>query len=84
MTTFDWAVVIVIALSTLAAFFRGVVRELIAAIAWVLGLIGAVAFTPVLGTMLPAIPGYPAVPYVIAFALIIIGSLLAERSSHGR
>lgn len=77
MTTFDWAVVIVIALSTLAAFFRGVVRELIAAIAWVLGLIGAVAFTPVLGTMLPAIPGYPAVPYVIAFALIIIGSLLA-------
>jgi membrane protein required for colicin V production len=27
--------------------------------------------------MLPAIPGYPAVPFVIAFALIIIGSLLA-------
>ena len=77
MTTFDWVVVIVIGLSTLAAFFRGVVRELIAAIAWVLGLIGAVAFTPALGTMLPAIPGYPAVPYLIAFALIVIGSLLA-------
>ena len=76
MTTFDWAVLLVIGLSTLAAFFRGVVRELIAAVAWVLGLIGAIVFTPVLGTMLPAIPGYPAVPYLVAFALIVIGALL--------
>ena len=76
MTTFDWVVVLVIGLSTLAAFFRGVVRELIAAVAGVLGLIGAIAFTPVLGTMLPAIPGYPAVPYLVAFALIVIGALL--------
>src|SRR6476469_11210661 len=76
MTTFDWVVVLVIGLSTLAAFFRGVVRELIAAVAWVLGLIGAIAFTPVLGTMLPAIPGYPAVPHLVAFALIVIGALL--------
>ena len=77
MTTFDWVVVIVIGLSTLAAFFRGVVRELIAAIAWVLGLIGAVAFTPALGAMLPDLPEYPAVRYIVAFALIIIGALLA-------
>ena len=62
MTTFDWVVVLVIGLSTLLAFFRGVVRELIAAVAWVLGFVGAIAFTPVLGAMLPAIPGYPAVP----------------------
>ena len=76
MTTFDWAVVAVIGLSTLLAFFRGVVRELIAVVAWVLGLVGAIAFTPVLGTMLPTIPGYPGVPYLIAFALIVIGALL--------
>ena len=76
MTTFDWAVVAVIGLSTLLAFFRGVVRELIAVVAWVLGFVGAIALTPALGTMLPAIPGYPGVPYVIAFALIVIGALL--------
>ena len=76
MTTFDWVVVAVIGLSTLLAFFRGVVRELIAVVAWVLGLVGAIAFTPVLGAMLPAIPGYPGVPYLIAFALIVIGALL--------
>ena len=76
MTTFDWVVLLIIGLSTLLAFFRGVVRELIALIAWVLGIIGAIVFTPVLGAMLPDIPGYPAVPYIVAFALIIIGALI--------
>ena len=76
MTTFDWVVVAVIGLSTLLAFVRGVVRELIAVVAWVLGFVGAIAFTPVLGAMLPAIPGYPGVPYLVAFALIVIGALL--------
>ena len=77
MTTFDWTVLFVIALSTLLAFVRGVVRELIAVIAWVLGFIGAVAYTPALGAMLPDMPSYPAVPYIIAFALIIIAALVA-------
>jgi membrane protein required for colicin V production len=76
MTTFDWAVLAVVGLSTVLAFFRGVVRELIAVVAWVVGFVGAIAFTPVLGTMLPSIPGYPGVPYLIAFALIVIGALL--------
>ena len=47
MTTFDWVVLCIIALSTLLAFFRGVVRELVATIAWVLGVVGAITFTPV-------------------------------------
>jgi uncharacterized membrane protein required for colicin V production len=46
MTTFDWIVLAVIGLSTLFAFFRGVVRELIAVIAWLLGLVAAIAFAP--------------------------------------
>jgi membrane protein required for colicin V production len=77
MTTFDWTVLLVVALSTLVAFFRGVVRELIALIAWVLGFIGAIMYTPALGAMLPEIPGYPSVRYIIAFALILIAALLA-------
>ena len=77
MTTFDWVVIAVVLLSTLAAFFRGVVRELIALVAWVLGFVGAIAFTPALGAMLPDLPEYPAVRYIVAFALIIIGALLA-------
>lgn len=76
MTAFDWTVLAVIGLSTVLAFFRGVVRELIAVVAWVLGVVGAIAFTPALGAMLPSIPGHPAIPYLIAFVMIIIGALL--------
>ena len=35
------------------------------------------SFTPALGAMLPDLPEYPAVRYIVAFALIIIGALLA-------
>ncbi len=76
MTTFDWIVLVVIALSIVTAFFRGVVRELIGVIAWVVGFIAAVAYTPVLGAMLPEMTDYPSVRYIVAFALIIIAALL--------
>jgi len=76
MTSFDWIVVFVVGLSTLLAFFRGVIRELIALIAWIVGVIGAIVFAPVLGATLPAMSGHPAIPYVIAFALILIAALL--------
>jgi membrane protein required for colicin V production len=75
MTLFDAAVIFVIALSTLFAFLRGVVRELIALIAWVVGFIAALAFTPVVGAWIPEF-GHPAVRYLIAFAVILIGALL--------
>jgi membrane protein required for colicin V production len=77
MTTFDWILVAIVGFSTLIAFMRGVVRELIALTAWVAGLIGAVLFTPTVAAMLPEIAGHPAVRYVVAFLLIFIGALLA-------
>ncbi|HEX6138224.1 MAG TPA: CvpA family protein [Casimicrobiaceae bacterium] len=77
MTSFDWVVLFVIALSTLLAFFRGVIRELIALVAWVTGFVGAIAFTPVVGAMLPDLAGHPSVRYIVAFALIVIAALLA-------
>ena len=47
MTTFDVMVLAIVGFSTLFAFVRGVIRELIALIAWVIGLLAAVTFTPV-------------------------------------
>lgn len=76
MTLFDLAIVGVIALSALLAFVRGVIRELIALIAWVVGLVGAIAFTPTVGSWIPDFGGHPVLRYVIAFALILIGALL--------
>lgn len=77
MTGFDWVMLGVVVLSTLLAFLRGVIREVIALGAWVLGLVGAFAFAPIVGDILPDIPGYPAVRYIVAFVLILIAALLA-------
>jgi membrane protein required for colicin V production len=77
MTTFDWVVVSIVALSTLLAFFRGVVRELVALIAWVAGVVLALAYAPTLASMLPDFGAHPALRYAIAFALLVIAALLA-------
>ena len=81
MTIFDAAVIFVIALSTLFAFVRGVVRELIALIAWVVGIVAALAFTPVVGAWIPEF-GHPALRYLIAFAAVAMtaATLLFKRA----
>ncbi|HLX29561.1 MAG TPA: CvpA family protein [Casimicrobiaceae bacterium] len=76
MTTFDWVVTGIVALSTLFAFARGVIRELVALVAWVVGIVVALALTPAVGALLPNIVEYPAVRYIVAFALILIAALL--------
>jgi membrane protein required for colicin V production len=77
MTPFDWMVGAVVVASTLFAYVRGVIRELIALVAWVIGFVAAVVFAPRLGALLPAFGAPVAVPYIVAFVLIIIGALLA-------
>jgi membrane protein required for colicin V production len=76
MTTFDWVTVCIVAMSTLFAFFRGVIRELVALFAWIGGLVCAIAFTPALAAMLPGAVGQPAIRYVIAFTLIVVAALV--------
>jgi membrane protein required for colicin V production len=76
MTSFDLAVLVIVGLSALFAFMRGVIRELIALIAWVVGLIAAIAFTPTVAQWMPAAVDYPVLRYVIAFTLILIATLL--------
>ncbi|HSC23649.1 MAG TPA: CvpA family protein [Casimicrobiaceae bacterium] len=77
MTTFDWIVVCIVALSTLFAFFRGVIRELVALAAWIAGLVCAIAYTPAFASLLPDVLGEPALRYVIAFTLIVVAALVA-------
>jgi membrane protein required for colicin V production len=76
MTPFDWILLGVIALSTLFAFFRGVIRELIAIVAWIAGIVGAIVFTPVVAEWLPQMSSHPTLRYIVAFALIIIVALV--------
>ena len=76
MNAFDWTIIGVVGLSMVLAFFRGVTRELIALAAWVLGFVAAVALSPLLGGMLPEIGDNPVIKYLIAFAVIFLGSLV--------
>ena len=76
MNAFDWTIVAVVGMSILFAFFRGVTRELIALVAWVLGFVAAVALTPLLGGMLPEIGNNPVLRYLVAFVGVFIGCLV--------
>ena len=76
MTVLDWSVIGVIAVSMLVAFARGITRELIALLAWVLGFFAAVAFSPLVGAMLPEFGGHPVVRYLVAFVAILLAALL--------
>ena len=77
MNAFDWTIIGLVGLSMFLAFFRGVTRELIALAAWVLGFVAAVALSPLLGGMLPEIGDNPVIKYLIAFAVIFLGALIA-------
>ncbi len=77
MTGFDLAVMAVIALSTLLAFVRGVVRELIALVSWVAAVVLALAFGGEVAAVLPGLDASPAARQVLAFALVFIAVLIA-------
>ena len=76
MNAFDWTIVAVVAMSILFAFSRGVTRELIALVTWVLGFVAAVTLTPLLGGMLPEIGNNPVLRYLVAFVAVFIGCLV--------
>jgi len=77
MTAFDLIVLVIVGLSTLFAFIRGVIREVVALLAWVVGIFAALAFTPTVGEWLPASLGAPALRYLVAFVVILLATLLA-------
>ena len=77
MTGFDVAVMAVVGLSTLLAFIRGVVRELIALATWAAALILALTLEDGIAALLPVFETAPAAKHVLAFALVFIGVLIA-------
>ncbi len=77
MTVFDWAAIGILFLSMFFAYLRGFTRGVIALMSWVLGFLAAVAFSPLLGAMLPDFGGQPVFRYLAAFVLIMIAALVA-------
>jgi membrane protein required for colicin V production len=77
MNAFDYAVVVLVALSTLLAFARGVVRELIALASWIVGIAVALMFAGPAAGLLAWLDVTPAIRLVLAFVLIFVAVLVA-------
>jgi membrane protein required for colicin V production len=76
MTSFDLVVLGIVGLSTLFAFVRGVIRELIALVALIVGVIAGFTFTPQVAAWVPSVIENEGSRYLIAFVAILIGVLL--------
>jgi membrane protein required for colicin V production len=77
MTVFDYIALTIVVLSLAFGLWRGMVSEIIALIAWGLGIYAAFEFGITLGSMLPAGIEDPTLRALIGCVLIFIGVLIA-------
>jgi len=76
MNGFDLALIAVVALSTLFAFVRGVVREMIALATWIVGFVLAIQFAGPVALLFSRLDITPVAKHVLAFALILVAVML--------
>jgi len=76
MPYFDLTVVAVILLSTLFAFLRGVVRELVAIASWIVGLVAALRYSDFVAELFASFDIPPIARHALGFVLILIAVLL--------
>jgi membrane protein required for colicin V production len=81
MTAFDLIVIGIVGLSTVFAFWRGLIRVMMSLVALVAAVVAAIQFSPSAANMLPVLSDNPTTRYLAAFALIfivvaLIGALL--------
>ena len=72
----DWALVVLVGVSTVMAFLRGLIRSLVSAFGVLLGLLMAAWYAPALADLLLQWIPQPAVAEVTAFLLILTGVYL--------
>lgn len=76
MTSFDYAVLLIVGFSVLLSVMRGVVREILALLAWGAAFVVANAFSGQLVPMLPATIPNESVRYLAAFIILFLVTLL--------
>lgn len=54
MTEIDWIIIALLALSTIVGIMRGVMREVLAIAGWVIGILLAMNFRPILPNTFPS------------------------------
>ncbi len=73
----DWAIIIVLVLSTVVGVTRGVVREILSIVGWVIGIVFAIRFSPELAAHIPLESLGPAIRTIIAAVLICVACVFA-------
>lgn len=77
MNELDWAIIIVLVLSTVVGVTRGVVREILSIVGWVIGIVFAIRFSPELAGLIPLESLGPAIRTIIAAVLICVACVFA-------
>ena len=90
MNEVDWIILAVLAISTIVGLFRGIVRELMAIVGWVLAIVLALRFSPWAGELIPlpsvdasirTIFGAILIAVVVLFACGILGRIVGAALS---
>ena len=76
MTPFDYVVLAVTAISVLISIWRGLVREVMSLLSWLVALWAATRFSVVMAEWLPAAITNPSVRYLTAFLVIFLGTVI--------
>ena len=76
MTGVDYAALCIVALSALLSLFRGAVREVMALASWIGAFLTARTFAPMFSTLVPAALTLPWLRLAIAFASLMLISLV--------
>jgi membrane protein required for colicin V production len=76
MTAFDYTVLAIVGLSVLVSLFRGALRELMSIGSWIGAFLIAIHFAPMLSGVLPVAVVHPWLRLFLAFAVLMILSLL--------
>lgn len=76
MTSFDYAVLLIVGFSVLLSVMRGMVREILALLSWVAAFWVANAFSGQLVPMLPASIPNESLRYLAAFVILFLATLL--------
>ena len=76
MNGFDLALLTVVALSTLFAFARGVIRETMALATWVAGFVLAINCAGPLAGLVPWLDMTPLAKHLLAFAVILVAVMI--------
>ncbi len=76
MVWVDWTIIIVLAISSLLSFRQGFVKEALSLLIWLLALVIARGFSPLLSPLLETYLEQPSLRQLTAFAVLFIGTLL--------